>query len=91
MQVEDLNSSITMLECSLVKPQGVLKMNRTCYGKRKSASQVVTSKVAKVLNLPSASLSQVLDNGSKQTCKGCDYLSALLDEVKQKYVKSSKQ
>jgi hypothetical protein len=46
------------------------------------SSQIVNSEVAKALNLPSTSLSEVLYNGCKYTCKGCDDLSTLMDEVK---------
>jgi hypothetical protein len=41
--------------------------------------------------LPSTPLSQDLDNGSKQTCEGCDNLSTSIEKVKQKCAKSSKQ
>jgi hypothetical protein len=76
MQAEDLNCCVTMLGCSPVKLHGVTKGNRIGYGKRMvaQASQVV-------LSLPSTSLSEVLDNGSKQTWGGCNF-STLMD-VKQ--------
>lgn len=36
-------------------------------------------------------MSQVLNNGYKQTCEGCDDLSTLMDEVNKKWATSSKQ
>jgi hypothetical protein len=51
----------------------------------------LTSKVSKLVNLPSTLSSQVVDNASKQTYELCDDLPTLMDEVKQKYVTSSKQ
>jgi hypothetical protein len=94
MQVEDLNYFISMLGCSPVKLHGVAKrntINKSWKKKGCTGNSSCTSKVAKVLKLPSTSLSQVLNDVSKQTCEGCDDLSTLMDEVKQKCATSSKQ
>jgi hypothetical protein len=67
------------------------KQDRLWEKKGCVTNQVVTSKVTMVLILPSTSLSQVLDNGSKQNGGGHDVLSTVMDKVKQKCVTFFKQ
>jgi hypothetical protein len=93
MHVADLNCSVTVLR--------VLSSEMAWFTKKKKqarlweknrcvTNQAVTSKVTKLLMLPSTSLSQILDNGSKQNGGRYD-LSTVMDKVKKKCATSSKQ
>jgi hypothetical protein len=64
MQVEDLNRYFTMLECSPMKNTYCKNKENKFWKKKGCASKTSChfSRLAKVLNLPSTPLSQVLNN-----------------------------